>query len=269
MWKCSDCGAICKADVCEKCGLRKEETLFGDDYFDDEDFIEPLELPDPEEKMKKHMLKAKEEVKREKRVAKLEKKLDKAKKTKPGFAHEAPTKEKNKKPLAVILGVLLCVVVAVSIVTSVILVKNKMTADKVNQELKTKISVLEGDLEAAKSGYEQVNSQADSKNSENNDLRSEKERLEAENTELRDENEQLNERIDELNTEVSDLTSKLGAVQSENSSLRGLRDKVKVVEYNGTYHTYGCSAISSGKYWIYDRDQVVGNSKYKKCDVCH
>ena len=274
MWKCSDCGSICKGDICGKCGLSRNETLFDDIYTDDEveDFVEPIELPDPEQKKKNAMLTAKEELKREKRVAKLEKKLNKAMKTK-GESEYAVPHVKKRISASVVSVVLILLVVAVSAALMIIMNTdqkgNVESAKKENEELRARISVLEAELNNTKSDFEQANSEAEGKDSENSDLRSEKEELESEIESLKEENGSLNEKVDSLNLEISGLNAKLGSVQSEVSMLRGLKDKVKVLEFNGTYHTYGCSAISSGRYWIYDKEQVVNNSNYKKCSVCH
>lgn len=278
MWKCSDCGSICKKDICEKCGLSREETLFDDIYTDDEveEFIEPIELPDPEQKKKNAMLKAREELKREKRVAKLEKKLNKAKKTKDGESAEdeyaVPRKRKRLSASAVYVVIIL-LVVAVSATLMVAMNAGQKgeveSVKKENEELRAKISGLESELNNTKTDFEQANSEAEGMDTENSDLRSEKESLESDIQVLKEENDSLNEKIDSLNSEISELNTKLSSTQAEVSLLRGLKDKVKVLEFNGTYHTYGCSAISSSKYWIYDRDQVVNNSNYKKCSVCH
>lgn len=246
MWKCSNCGEICTASYCDKCGLPKEESVFDEieeidqaeiekiiaessceieaekeepdsltdsaefdeyeDYVEDA-YAEPQDLIASKRVMSKKEAKA--EKKREKRVAELE---DKLKKEKFGqqqipLTYKYEIRLKHMKKVCIT-----AMTVTVLVCAGLLAVIGFGAGSKIKA-------------------------------------------LNAENSEQK--------------ANIGSLNEKNGTLETENAELRELKESVRVLEIDGTYHMYGCSEIKSGIIRILDKEQVVGNSIYDKCDVCN
>lgn len=86
---------------------------------------------------------------------------------------------------------------------------------------------------------------------------------------LRDENESQKAKISSLESQLSDMKAKMEALEKEKNSLSEMKEAVRVLESDGTYHMYGCDEIDSDLIWIYGKEQIIGDSRYIKCEKCN
>ena len=86
---------------------------------------------------------------------------------------------------------------------------------------------------------------------------------------LRAENESQKAKISSLESQLGDLKAQMAELEKENDSLAEMNEAVRVLESDGTYHMYGCEEIDSDLIWIYGKEQIIGDSRYIKCEKCN
>ncbi len=88
----------------------------------------------------------------------------------------------------------------------------------------------------------------------------------------------LKEEIQKLQTEKSNLEDEVEQLETENSKLETKAEwfdsgsKIVIADTGSlykTYHTYDCTRWRGCSYWIYNKEQVINNSNYKKCPYCN
>jgi len=245
MWRCANCRTVCRDEVCGRCGMSLEESRelgakLGLDI-NGEEFLEEA-VYKPKAKIRAEKRAAKEAVKREKRIARLEEQLDKAKLK----DEQIPSVEKLTKLVKKLK------IAAIALLATLVAVSGAFIITGVYQG--SQLSLLRTQI-------------ADAKDT-NGGIQSENEALSSANDEMSGEIEALNAEVDRLNSRVEMLTE-------ENNILRPkadfLDDHIKVVEDDSkkTYHTFGCEHLDLESFWAYNSEQVVGKSKYTKCPYCN
>lgn len=100
-----------------------------------------------------------------------------------------------------------------------------------------------------------------SEKEKNRNLESEITVLKGEISTLKEENKELLEENETLDTERSEYKKKADFMDKHIKVVEDDKDK--------TYHTYGCKHFDGSSFWAYNSEQVVKNSKYKKCPYCN
>ena len=101
--------------------------------------------------------------------------------------------------------------------------------------------------------------------------------LQSEISALKSEIDSLNLEIDSLNWEVDSLNSEVDSLEEENSTLQNKADwfdrncKIVIADEGAlykTYHTFDCKKTFD-KYWVYNNEQIIHKSEYKRCPDCN
>ena len=264
MWKCSNCGEICTSAYCDRCGLPKEESVFGE--------VEETEsLTDEEvlEEIARKSVEAEDDRIVETENSNIEEEVYEAEEY--GGDEDLYLEDAYVEPDELIES------------------KRAKSKKEVRAEEKRekRVAELEDRLKKAKTGQQQVpvtyKYEVKLKRLKKTfavtvtvvvavcvvllavlglTMGSKLGKMKAEDADQKG-------KISNLESQNREMIIRLNSLEAENAELLELKESVRILESDGTYHMYGCDEIDSGLIWIYGKEQVVGNSRYIKCEKCN